>query len=95
MKVIGERTAAPVFSAMVIHDQPVSSIRPIAQRLSSASVAPRALNHGISAELNKLPITPPAAKFCISSTFRDARAQDERMSVSPPMIRIESEKKST
>ncbi len=95
IKLSESRITAPIFSAIVSHDQPVNNVNPIAQIPSSANVAPRILNHGRIALLNKLPMTPPAAKSFKSSILRATRPHEVNTSAKAPMTRNESVKKST
>ncbi|GDU51363.1 hypothetical protein ExPUPEC61_02179 [Escherichia coli] len=77
---------------MVTHDQPVNSVRPAAQTQSSAIVPPLLCSSGCSVVLSKLPMTPPEAKYQISSALIAARPQEVRMSAKTPMMRSETAK---
>ena len=86
------RIQLPIFSAMLTHDQPVKSVRPAAQMQSSAMVPPLLCNIGCSAVLSRLPITPPEAKYQMSSAFIAARPHEVRMMASTPIRRSETAK---
>ncbi len=82
----------PSFSAMLTHDQPVNSVKPAAQIHNSASVPPLLCSKGCSVVLSRLPITPPEAKYQMSSALIAASPQDVRISAKTPIIRSETAK---
>ncbi|MNP65382.1 hypothetical protein D3C76_1609670 [compost metagenome] len=86
------RIKPPSFSAMLTHDQPVKSVSPAAQIQSSVMVPPLLWSMGLSAVLNRLPITPPDAKYQISSALIAARPHEVRISASAPIKRSETAK---
>ena len=86
------RIKLPIFSAMLTQDQPVNSVSPAAQIHSSASVPPLLCSIGCSAELSKLPITPPEAKYQISSALIAASPHEVRISASAPIRRSDTAK---
>ncbi len=57
---------------MLTHDQPVNSVKPAAQMQSNAIVPPLLCSNGCRVVLSKLPITPPEAKYQISSAIAAA-----------------------
>ncbi|MNN83292.1 hypothetical protein D3C81_2003180 [compost metagenome] len=73
------RIQLPIFSAILTQDQPVNRVRPAAQMHNSARVPPLLCNMGCNAVLSKLPITPPDAKYQMSSAL---------IAASPHMVRI-------
>ncbi|SAQ03064.1 Uncharacterised protein [Raoultella ornithinolytica] len=77
---------------MLTHDQPVNSVKPAAQMHSSAIVPPLLCSNGCRVVLSKLPITPPEAKYQISSALIAARPQEVRISASAPIKRSDTAK---
>ncbi len=77
---------------MLTHDQPVNSVKPAAQMQSNAIVPPLLCSNGCRVVLSKLPITPPEAKYQISSALIAARPQEVRISASAPIKRSETAK---
>lgn len=82
----------PNFSAILTQDQPVKSVSPAAQIQRSIIVPPLLCNNGCSVVLNRLPITPPEAKYQISSALMAARPQEVRISASTPIRRSDTAK---
>ena len=91
-KVRTDRMPPPSFSAMLTHDQPVNSVSPAAQRHNRAMVPPLLCSRGCSVVLSRLPITPPEAKYQISSALIAARPQEVRIRANAPMRRRETAK---
>ncbi|MNI45969.1 hypothetical protein D3C81_1846930 [compost metagenome] len=77
---------------MLTHDQPVNNVRPAAQMHNSVSVPPLLCSRGCSVVLSRLPITPPDAKYQISSALIAASPQEVRMSARTPMMRSDTAK---
>ena len=77
---------------MLTHDQPVNSVKPAAQIQSKAIVPPLLCSKGCKVVLSRLPMTPPEAKYQISSALIAARPQEVRISASAPIKRNETAK---
>ncbi|SBL79193.1 Uncharacterised protein [Klebsiella oxytoca] len=77
---------------MLTQDQPVNNVNPAAQMQSSAIVPPLLCSRGCRVVLSRLPITPPEAKYQISSALIAASPQDVRISASAPIKRSETAK---
>ena len=77
---------------MLTHDQPVNSVNPAAQMHNNVSVPPLLCSNGCSVVLSRLPITPPEAKYQMSSALIAASPQEVRISARTPIMRSETAK---
>ena len=86
------RIQLPIFSAMLTQDQPVNSVKPAAQIHNNAMVPPLLCSIGCKAVLNRLPTTPPEAKYQISSALIAAKPQEVRIIARTPIRRNDTAK---